>query len=383
MILLICFPISLIIVLISNIILIRFGIVFGEKIGHLSADTEAYLLRKKISNINSIDIITVTKNICNKSLLELWKKKISIYQNRRIILSLLYCCRIISQNNKHTINLFANFEDYYLFNKYRSSIEFEDKDKESLAIFFKHYNLNKNSNYICIHNRDNSYHKKNLAEIDLSYHSHRNFGINNLVDACEKIIEKDYTVIRMGRESSSAIKENTKIIDYSKSNLKSEILDLLLISQCNYYVGCDSGLWGVASIFRKPIIWTNITSLKNLQIINYSPLFFILKHFYSLDLKRNLSIEELFNESLLDLDNEKKLKEKNIVLIENTKDEIEEIIYEMFLYQNNLVIYTEEDKKKQNLFWNKLNKYLPINKNKYDNFRIGRKFLDNNLYLIN
>ena len=380
--LMICFPISLIIVLISNFYLIRFGMVFGEKIGHFSADTEAYLLRKKKSNIKSIDFITVTKNICNKSLLKLWKQKFFIFQNRKIILSLLYCCRIISKSNKHTIKLFANYEDYYLFNNYSSSIEFEEKDKEDLVLFFKNYNLDKNSNFICIHNRDNSYHKNNLAEIDLSYHSHRNFGINNLVDACKEIIEKNYSVIRMGQETSTTIRENKNIIDYSKSNLKSEILDLILISKCKFYVGCDSGLWGVALLFRKPIVWTNIASIKNLQIINYSPLFFIFKHFYSLDLKRNLSIQELHNENLLDLDNEKKLKEKNIKLIENTKDEIEEIIYEMFLFQNNLATYSEEDTLKQNLFWKKLNKFLPINKSKYDNFRIGKKFLNNNLYLI-
>ena len=46
-----CLPLSLLIVFLGRFYLIRFGCLFGEKIGHLSADTEAYLLKKKyVSN---------------------------------------------------------------------------------------------------------------------------------------------------------------------------------------------------------------------------------------------------------------------------------------------------------------------------------------------
>ena len=126
-----------------------------------------------------------------------------------------------------------------------------------------------------------------------------------------------------------------------------------------------------------------MTSIKNLQIVNYAPLVFIFKHFYSNELNKYLSLAELNDKNLLNLNNVNQLKENNIDLIENSKDEIEDVIKEMYLIENNTINYSKEDDDLQNKFWNKINKLLPLPNERAKNFRIGTKFLKQNLYLIN
>ena len=62
----------------------------------------------------------------------------------------------------------------------------------------------------------------------------------------------------MGDKDVPDIPDTVPLIDYPHSEVKCDWMDLYLVSECRYFIGCQSGLQMVAVIFGKPQILTNI-----------------------------------------------------------------------------------------------------------------------------
>ena len=120
--------------------------------------------------------------------------------------------------------------------------------------------LNKNGinskKFVCLHVRDNNYYK------DAGRREYRNSEINNYIELIKFLISKDYYVIRLGDKPAPKVKyENKNFIDLPYTNLKSEIMDLYLIKECQFYVGTLSGTMDTAYLFKKPLFLTNMYDL--------------------------------------------------------------------------------------------------------------------------
>ena len=83
--LIILLPIALlfvpIIILIKNLILLRFGLIHSDRIGHFVTDTALYLIdKKKIARKKKLfDFLYFPKKISNQQLEKMWRRKISIF----------------------------------------------------------------------------------------------------------------------------------------------------------------------------------------------------------------------------------------------------------------------------------------------------------------
>ena len=120
-----------------------------------------------------------------------------------------------------------------------------------------------------------------------------------------------------------------------------------------------------------------------------------IRHHFSSRLNRRLSVKEICNLNLHILSRSYEFKEKEILLEENTSEEIKDIVNEMILIEKNKIEYTIDDNKRQKLFWKNYHKDLTIFKDDrihgkrkvkiHDKIKmkIGKKFLENNLYLLN
>lgn len=107
--------------------------------------------------------------------------------------------------------------------------------------------------FVCLHVRDNNYYK------DLGRREYRNSNIDNYIDMIKYLIEKDYNVFRLGDKPAPKVKFNHKnFFDVPYTNLKSEIMDLFLIKNCEFYIGTPSGPLDTAYLFNKPVLITNL-----------------------------------------------------------------------------------------------------------------------------
>ena len=196
--------------------------------------------------------------------------------------------------------------------------------------------------------------------------------------------KENFNIIRFGSMAENKC-ENKKIYDYTFSKYRNEINDLVLMKNCELYVGTWSGPDILALNFQKPIVWTNAINIPYVYTFQ-SHVVTIFKKFY--DQKKNEFIPYKY---LLDLNykfknenipvgafNQTSFFEKyNIKLIENTDDEIFNAVKEMINYKNGKFKFDSslQDKFKK--------PYIKLTKNSIKpNFFVSEYFIKKNIPLF-
>ena len=241
-------------------------------------------------------------------------------------------------------------------------------------------NVPKDSNFVCIQNRDNIYlntQDKKYMEVvnwDWSYHSYRDSNINNYVLSAENLASKGTFAIFTGLGKITPKKKlPKKIIEYKHTEISSDFMDIFLASQCKFYVCSNSGIASVPQIFRKPIVYVNFPSIRIIYLHNLNAIT-ILKKFYSKSEKRLLNFKEVIKmENEVDNFGAEKFRKKfsDIDILENTPEEIDDVVQEMQKRLDGAWNEKSEDKELQNKFW-EINK---MGKVKSKNIFIGTNFL--------
>ena len=151
----------------------------------------------------------------------------------------------------------------------------------------------------------------------------------------------------MGSDQSQKINfKDNSIFDYSNSKIRSDFLDIFIISRCKFFIR-TSGLGGVAVLFRKPVLHLNAhlglftTSTKKNLLLP--------KNFYSKNDKRKLFLSEIFDKGFAFDYDEYSLKKENILLEESSEDVLN-ATKEIYEIVENKREYSETEKKIQKSF---------------------------------
>ena len=122
------------------------------------------------------------------------------------------------------------------------------------------------------------------------------------------MISKNFNVIRLGKESSKKLNlKNKNFVEYSNNINRSEMTEIFLILNCEFFVGVPSGLATFAVYNQKPVLHTNLVNFGHFDWVHSQ--FAILKNFT----KKNK------NKKLIKLDISEIIS-KNYHLIEDTKE---------------------------------------------------------------
>jgi len=185
------------------------------------------------------------------------------------------------------------------------------KNKTQKSAVFDELMLQIDSKYVCLHVRDFAYHS------DSHKRSYRNADINNYIPAIQMLIDEGYAIIRIGDKSMQKCNfANDKFIELCKLKYQSELLDLLIIQHCEFFIGMQSGPLDVAQLFQKPILILNMYTwffatpfkpndrglLKNLIIKDIGEVNSLTKRF-NLPYKFTDSVEILSNEEVTFVEN--------------------------------------------------------------------------------
>lgn len=338
-------PLILIIRGIRPLVHIRIGNLRSERIGHFAFEPEMYLCEKDMGfqKQGTIDLFYCNVSISNSYLLKMWKKKLTIVP--RFFIFLDKANQLLPGSSNHNIPLHSNkHEDIHgLLDKLPPHLEFNQKEELEGFENLRLMGISPNAKFICFISRDSKYLDNLYGKGKMEYHNYRDSNIDNYLLAANSMVKEGYYMIRMGAIVEKTLSvDNPMIIDYA-SKYRSEFMDLFLLANCTFFITSNSGTCAVATIFRRPNAFGNVTPFTGAHGISRAPDIFIPKKYWSKDKKRLLTINEIFETGAAYFDTSNQFSDKGIELIENTSEEIRDFAIEMCQRQNGAWKTTPEE----------------------------------------
>jgi putative glycosyltransferase (TIGR04372 family) len=351
-------PIFLLIKLLSPVYLIRWHEIPSERIGHLAIESELYLCEKKLSintpNKPYLDIFFPGKKISNNFLLKLYSRKFLVFP-RFIIAPLCRLSRefsnILKIKDVHEIgnNTSGSYDSLNLIDQNPSFLNFTKKEISYGDEILNKMRVNTKKKIVLLLLRDNSYMSKEFPNTDNTYYDFRNFDINLFIPSVYRLIDLGYFVIRMGKFAEKKLQiDSENFLDYPFCDYKSEFLDIYLSYKCFFCISSGTGLQEVAKIFRKKLVQFDATlaglptNSKDYLILN--KILINKKNMKKLSLKQIVEVgAHLFMET-------KQFERANILVKDNSEEEILDITNEIHMFANNQNYYDKDDHNLQKKF---------------------------------
>lgn len=287
-------------------------------------------------------------------------------------------------------NLFFNY-DYVKNPQLRLNSKESTKGYELL----EELKIKNKKKWICIHNRDSNYLKiltnhENFKNINFAYHNYRDSDVNNLIKSTKLLLEKNFTVFRMGRIQSNKMNfKQEDFIDYAFEDKKSDFNDIFLLTNCEAYLGSDAGISDIPFISGKPRFLTNY-SLTLMHLFHHGGHYlsrknhypFIFKHLYDEKNKIKLSLRQILKKGLNAAVRAEDFKNAGVIPIENSEDELLDLTLEMANYLDTKNFNTKDDYEIQKKFWDIY--YSNTNYKRYEDIpaRVCSNFLLKNSYIL-
>ena len=314
------------------IILIRFGLIHTDRIGHFATNTELSLCEKKSFKLKSLDLFYFPTKPCNYYFAEIVKQRINVLPKFFI----RPFCLIVRKIKIFKLHIAGqpksgDYDVRNLFDRYKNQINIDKKDIQKGEILIKKFNPEKKPIIILII-RDSKYLKKVTGNNSYNYHSHRDDDIKKYRLAILSLIKKGFFVIRMGKEAKHPLKiKNKNFFDYAFYNKKSDFLDIFLGYKCKLCISNLTGYDAIPTIFRKNLIF--IDPIPFGYMSSHSKRFFsnLTKH-YSLTKKRYLSTKEIFDLNVDNIFKNNDFKKQKIILKKSSSSEIVHICEEALDY---------------------------------------------------
>ena len=312
--------------------IIRFGHLESEGIGHFSQSVEIYLAEVECgihSTHRVLDMWYLNKIVCNKVLEKKWSEKLIIVPRMFKFVHMLN--KIFPGSHVHEIPYryisdqntpWQVIDVNEVLHKTKPNIIFNDEEKNQCVKILIDAGFDVKRKFVCLSVRDGGFHN------DAIISGHRNSSVNDYVDSIQYLNQLGYQVVRIGAEPSEKLTIHGPLIfDYSFSGIRSEILDLFLISECQFLVGTGSGIDVVTTLFRKPQVYLNIVEIGFLSWYSYNSIIILKK--YQMINGEILSLSNIYKNHYDKFTLAYEFDESGITLIKNTNEEIEAALFEM------------------------------------------------------
>src|SRR3990167_8893446 len=322
----------------------------SSRIGHFAANTELMLLKehKEIYSKKKLFLFYEEELVCNTQLSKMWKRVLPVLPFPRI-------CREVDK----TMSLLLGGE--------------------------------KGKQFVCLLVRDAGYLNHRAPGKNLfSHHDYRNADITSYRKAALFLAEKGYVVFRMGKHVEKKFNvEHPNVIDYANHPKQCDLLDIYLPAHCTFMISTATGLDGIAQLFRRPLLFTDLSPILFQVPFWYPSVMFIIKKIRYRHTNAILTFRELEKEfiDVRDLTMQASLREKNVEIVTNTEEEIFDAVTEMELRIKNTWIETEQSNQLRNMFFQEcFPPTLIFNELRFSlekiKIKMGSKFLQENTALF-
>lgn len=213
-------------------------------------------------------------------------------------------------------------------------------------ILIENLGLQKNQNYVCIHARDS----RDLDTGGLQ-HGRRNVDISSFTRVVKYLAKRNIIVFRMGDPSMPLIEElcdkYDNLYDYAHMKCRDPKLDLVLSANCMFFVGTSSGASYMPTIFNRPLVVVGASLPFNFCPSGFERDIGIPKLFRKIDTGELCSLKEIFANGVAGCRTSEEISQRGYELVENTEEEIEEVVAEMFERLNGSWSLTDYDEQLQ------------------------------------
>ncbi len=373
-------PLALIIRVIRPIVHIRFGKLITNRIGHFAFEPEMYLCEKdmKIQKQGTLDLFYRNGSVSNTFLLKMWRREITILP--WLIQPLDWASRILPYSSNHIVPLHSHkHEDAFgLLDKLPAHLKFTNEEESNGQEQLRLLGVPAGAKFICFHARDAAY-LNQIFHTSSDYHNFRDSNVQNYLLAAKTMTEKGYFLIRIGAIVMEPLEvSDPMIIDYPYRD-RSEFMDIFLLANCRFFIAANSGPCAIPTIFRVPNAFINVAPFLGAHGISRTEDLFIPKKYWNVSDQRHMSLNEIFKSGSANFLRGEQYSDIGIALIENTPEEICDLVEEMELRLNGLFKANEED----DGLHQRYEKILAKNGCEIRKLpRIGTAFLRQNRYLL-
>ena len=264
-------PIILFIRIISPFLLICFGTIRSDRIGHFVFDSAEQVGRNLLNKkIKTVHCYCLSDRICNKEWKKLISTKLYIFY---FVKFLLIANKYIPGSSKHTIesSKFGSIDFEGLYYKYDCSFAFKEKKNKIGEDFLRSLGWDKHENIICLNIRDDAFLNDFDKKVDWRYHDYRNSNSDHFVKSIKWLLKQKFKVVRIGNIAKKRINiTHPDFLDYPFCSRKNELLDIWLPSICTSCISTGGGIDAIPQIFRKPILFINKVPLDEFNFFNNS-----------------------------------------------------------------------------------------------------------------
>lgn len=284
---------------------------------------------------------------------------------------------------------FATADGNGVLEKTKPHIAFTEDEDAKGRDFLRSLGMKESDRYICFNIRDEAYMKIHYGSVSQfnenipEYHWCRNSDIALYYKTMQALIDKGYWVIRMGKETEKEIGiKSQKIIDYPKSNFKSDFLDMWLGAHCHFMVTTGSGIDTLCHAYRKPEVCVSLIPISIVAYMHCGSIN-IFKH---LKFKngRRLTFAEISATGAWEFGNSKVFFDHGMEWEDNTPQEIYDAVFEMVARLDGAWVDKKEDEILHEKIWQILLKSPSYSRfYKVPKHRIGTQYLRDHRELLN
>lgn len=180
---------------------------------------------------------------------------------------------------------------------------------------------------------------------EAGYHDLRNADVATYARAVAAVAERGGWVIRMGDRSMQALPPMPRAVDYAHSDSKSDWMDVFLWAECRFLIGTQSGPFQIPGAFGVPVVQTNWAPPATRYWFRDD---IVIPKLYRSDPEgRLLTHAEAIRPPVGFCHLSEYLASLGIRAIDNTPEELEDVVVEMLDRLDGVARYTAEDERMQ------------------------------------
>ena len=327
--------------LISPWIIIRIERFPCENFGDFIEFPSCYHLKKKfkinLPKKKYLDLVYIYHRIkiFNKQLAKMWKRKFNFLPSY-LLDPIRKVNKLIPGWKAHSIEVLiikSSRDVDNIIEKYQP-LEFTKEEEVYGKKMLEKIGIKNGDKFVCLVVRDGGYQQKKIPSRyrDWSYQNYRNQDINNYMLASEELAKRGYYVFRMGvNVEKKFISNNPKVIDYANSNFRSSFMDVYLGTKCFFCISTGTGFDYLAYFSRRPIAHSSYAPIGHFHTYTKKNMHLPQHHILKKE-KRKLSLSEIFANGLGFAIHSKDYEEKGVEVVQNTPEEIKDLVLEMLEY---------------------------------------------------
>ncbi len=303
--------------------------VFTDRIGHLAAELDCFVKEQRLGHLPNRRwfILAPPARVANPHLLNYWRTHIRVIDSYPACFLLeamtLFKLFMVFDISDYLLNVNTTAKYYEVNAEWGSKkpiLELTNEDRRRGKLLLREMGVPENAWTVCFHSREGGF-----SPEDEALHAHRNSDVLNLIPAMNLVVANGGWCFRMGDASMTRLPEVPGVIDYAHHPAKSAWMDLFLCAQSRFFVGNSSGVFILSSVFGVPCALVNMIPISTM---GYAP------HDISIPklLRQNgdyLKFTEIFDSPIADYRLTSLYRSSNIEIVENSPEDICELVREM------------------------------------------------------